>query len=221
MLYLPALFSVSVSVSITLAQSQPWDTQDISSRQDPTPASNSGSLSLLGGVGTAVAGDWPISHTPRMAGVLPLLKVFPQMLFPPSSTSSATHHLFHRTPLLPPASPVPVILLTLGGKGLFSSTRLRAPYKWGQAMRWACAEGTPVGQTWLAQPRFLLHKPPSPTTNGHGRMAGDQRPFMDGHSTTLPGLLHGRPSASPFPTRTPIPAYCKAPSSTSVSWLCS
>ena len=86
---------------------------------------------------------------------------------------------------------------------------------------WACAEGTPVGQTWLAQPRFLLHNPPSPTTNGHGGMAGDQRAFIDGHSTTLPGLLHGRPSTSPFPTRTPIPAYCKAPSSTSVSWLCS
>ena len=86
---------------------------------------------------------------------------------------------------------------------------------------WGRYEGTPVGQTWLAQPRFLLHNPPSPTTNGHGGMAGDQRAFIDGHSTTLPGLLHGRPSTSPFPTRTPIPAYCKAPSSTSVSWLCS
>lgn len=63
---------------------------------------------------------------------MPLLKVFPQMLLDPEQAQ--LHTTSSTTPLFDPLVLQPVILLTLGGNGLSSSTRLGDPHKWRQAV---------------------------------------------------------------------------------------
>lgn len=90
-----------------------------------------------------------------------------------------------------------------------------------------CAERTLAGTLAMHSIRGTCSSTcQAPATQGHGKMAACRRTFI--LDTVHPyqvclgenahPSLHCLPPSAP---KTTIPAYCKAPSSASVSWLCS
>lgn len=212
MVYFPALsFSVSVSTSIiVLAQSRAvWHL--LAHRAFPPERIKSQTLSLAQPhpddeqLSLPTLQSWDCSHR-RSLGISHTLRTTSLCASAQGVPSDASPSILNRFNCVSPLPPQPSLTFSPHPHPEFFSLC-------------SCSHWMVIVCVFLQKRGFseIL------TTKRGSEMAGDRGAFIAGHSTTLPSRPRGMPSTSlhPLPTRTAVPAYCKAPSSASVSWLCS